>query len=33
MANLWAAVCDVMASDQDQTLMRETIRLMRTPVL
>ena len=29
MANLWAAVCDVMASDQDQTLMREAIRLMR----
>ena len=29
MASLWAAVCDVMASDQDQTLMREAIRLMR----
>ena len=29
MANLWAVVCDFMASDHDQTLMREAIRLMR----
>ena len=29
MANLWAAVCDVMASDEDQARMREAIRLMR----
>ena len=29
MANLWAAVCDVMASDVDQARMREAIRLMR----
>ena len=29
MASLWAAICDVMSSDQDQVLMREAIRLMR----
>ena len=29
MATLWSVVCDAMASDQDQVLMREAIRLMR----
>jgi len=29
MANLWAAVCDAMASEQDRVLTHEAIRLMR----
>ena len=29
MATLWSVVGDAMASDQDQVLMREAIRLMR----
>lgn len=31
MANLWAAVCDAMASEQDRVLTHEAIRLMRDP--
>ena len=29
MSTLWSVFCDAMASDQDQVLMREAIRLMR----
>ena len=29
MATLWSVFCDAMASDRDQVLMREAIRLMR----
>ena len=29
MASLWSAVCNAMASDQDQALMREAILMMR----
>ena len=33
MANLWAAVCDAMTSEQDRVLPHEAIRTMVDPAV